>query len=245
MSRHCILIVVSVILGVAIVGCLEPSVNLAKENKAQTANLVFRIALNQRIYQDSAWGDPPQMAIWLQNQVDNSIRSVMVTYRTAGCDWDGKVECAVALPYWVGFYGRESGMTGPPTFEQPAPDAVTYATPTAWLTINTNVLEGSKWLYFIEVNVSGDFNVDFPYLSNEGHSDRYGNGQPSIVYRGNIEAVDGAVSKPAILGRTDQHKPVSEIIKDMSGITTALNLLDSIKVSCLISPSVRLEENGL
>lgn len=244
MKRHSFLIVVSVILGAALVGCFESSVDRAQEKK-RTVNLVFQIVLNQRIYQDSAWGDPPQMAIWLQNQTDNSIRTVMVTYRTAGCDWDGKVECVVSLPYWVGFYNRETDTTGPPTFEKPAPDAVTFATPTNLLTVHMNVPEGSQWIYFIEVNVSGDFNVDFPALSDEGYSDRYGNGQPSIVYRGNIKAVKGMVSKPVILGRTDQHKPVSEIIEDMSGITTALNLLDSITAICLISPSVRLAENGL
>jgi hypothetical protein len=245
MNRYGLLFIVSLILGMVLVGCPGPRNDQSKENKTRTVSLAFQIKINQRVYQDSAWGEPPQMAIWLQNQEDNSIRTVMVTYRTAGCDWDGKVECSVALPYWVGFYNRQTGTTGPPTFEQPAPDAVTFATPIAQFTTNALVSEGSRWLYFVEINVSGDFNVDFPSFSEEGYSDRYGNGQPSIVYKGDIVAVDGAISQPVLLGRTDQYEPVSEVIEDVNGITTAANLLDSITVNCLILPSVQSRENGL
>jgi hypothetical protein len=245
MNRYGLLFIVFLIFGMVLVGCPGTWIEQSKENKTCTVSLAFQIKINQRVYQDSAWGEPPQMAIWLQNQEDNSIRTVMVTYRTAGCDWDGKVECSVALPYWVGFYNRQTGTTGPPTFEQPAPDAVTFATPIAQFTTNALVSEGSRWLYFVEINVSGDFNVDFPSFSEEGYSDRYGNGQPSIVYKGDIVAVDGAISQPVLLGRTDQYEPVSEVIEDVNGITTAANLLDSITVNCLILPSVQSRENGL
>ena len=195
-------------------------------------HLVFNIILNQRVYQDSTWGDPPQIAIWLQNRKDNSIRTVMVTHRTGACDWEGKVECAVALPYWVGFYNIETGTAGPPTWDYPAPDAVTCATPTAQFTCRASVPEKSRWSYFIEVNVSGDYNLDFQSLAEEGHSDRYGNGQPSLVYHGSIDAIEGAASQPALLGRTDQYEPVIRIIENTEGITTARELLDSVSISC-------------
>ena len=195
--------------------------------------LVFDIILNQRVYQDSTWGDPPQIAIWIQNRQDNSIRTVMVTHRTGACDWEGKVECAVALPYWIGFYNTETGTKGPPTWDHPAPDAVTRATPTAQLAACARVSKGSRWSYFIEVNVSGDYNFDFQSLTQEGRSDRYGNGQPSLVYHGSIEAVEGATSQPVLLGRTDQYEPVNRIIENIKSITTARELFESISISCI------------
>jgi hypothetical protein len=198
----------------------------------ETVALLFEVELNQRVYEDSTWGDPPQLAIWLVNEADQSVRTVAVTHRTGACDWEGKVECAIALPYWVGFYNRETGMAGPPTWDHPAAEAVTCATPRAILNATGQVGRGGRWEYYVEVNVSGDFSVQFPSLTDEGHSDRYGNGQPSLVYRGSIEAVEGAQSKPVLVGRTDQHEPVSGLSEDLAEITTARELLKRIHVSC-------------
>jgi hypothetical protein len=200
--------------------------------KQETVLLTFHLELNPWIYQNSTWGDPPQIAIWMQNLKDRSIRTVLVTYRTAVCDWIGKVECSVALPYWVSFYNRQTGTKGPPTWDNPVADALTCATPGASLKTAIEVPRGTQWEVFVEVNVSGDFNVDFPNFSKEGFSDGYGNGQPSLVYRGFIEAIDGSASQPELLGRTDQYEPTDHIITDLDGITTASQLLQKVFVSC-------------
>lgn len=215
--------------------CRWNSASKAVQNDSQqdTVLLTFQLELNQQIYQDSTWGDPPQLALWLRNQADRSIRTALVTYRTAVCDWIGKVECSVALPYWVSFYNRQTGTKGPPTWDNPVADALTCATPRASIVISVEVPRGSRWEVFVEVNVSGDFNRDFPSFSNEGFSDRYGNGQPSLIYRGFIRATDGSTSEPVLLGRTDQYVPTDQINTQMDGITTAARLLKKIKVSCI------------
>ena len=202
------------------------------EPASETVTLVFDVELNQRAYEDSTWGDPPQLAIWLVNEADQNVRTVAVTHRTGACDWEGKVECAVALPCWVGFYNRETGTKGPPTWDHPAADAITCTTPRAMLSATGQVRRGSRWAYYVEVNVSGDYSVHFPSMTDEGYSDRYGNGQPSLVYRGSIEATEGAQSEPVLVGRTDQHEPVSELSEDLDEITTARELLKRIQVSC-------------
>jgi len=203
-----------------------------KDSGQETVVLTFELQLNPLVYQDSTWGDPPQIAIWLRNQADQSIHTVMVTYRTAVCDWIGKVECSVALPYWVTFYNRQTQTKGPPKWDSPLPDAITCATPKAELVKNIEVSRGTRWEYFIEVNASGDFNPSFPRFSRDGLSDTYGNGQPSLVYHGWIEAVEGSTNQPELLGRTDQYAPVDHIINDVEGITTAAKLLSKINVSC-------------
>jgi hypothetical protein len=237
-------IVVMSSLAVVLVGSCHNSE--VAEPASETVALVFEIELNRRVYEDSAWGDPPQLAIWLVNETDGRVRTVAVTHRAGAGDWEGKVECGVALPYWVGFYNRETGTKGPPTWNQPAADAVTCATPRAMLHATGRVRRGGRWEYYVEVNVSGDFSVQFPSLTDEGHSDRYGNGQPSLVYRGSIEAVEGAQSKPVLVGRTDQHEPMSELSEDLAEITTARELLKRIQVSCkrnsAVAPPLEREE---
>lgn len=203
----------------------------ATDPTPETVTLVFQIELNQQVYENSAWGDPPQMAVWLQDETDEGIRTVAVTRRTGAGDWEGKVECAVALPTWVVFYNRETGTQGPPTWDHPAPDAITCATPRATLKATIQVPRDTRWTYFVEVNVSGDYSVHFPHMSEDGFSDRYGNGQPSIIYRGSVEAVEGATSQPELWGRTDQHAPLDTVSTDLSQITTARTLLRAVTVS--------------
>jgi hypothetical protein len=214
------------------ISCRGPAAHRAMDNQMNTVDMTFQIDLDEQVYQSTTYGNPPQMAIWLQNRDNHGLRTVMVTYRMGSGDWNGKVNCRVALPYWVGFYNRHTGTSGPPMREHPAPDAVTYATPKDQLCIHTRVPEGSHWNYFIEVNVSGDFNTDFPRQSKDGRTDREGNGQPSLVYGGTLEAVKGAVSEPGVLGRMDQFEPVLILTKNTEGITTAKELLKTITVSC-------------
>ncbi|MEA3225735.1 MAG: hypothetical protein U9Q07_07265, partial [Planctomycetota bacterium] len=95
----------------------------------------------------------------------------------------------------------------------------------------TEVPAGSKWNYFIEVNVSGDFNDSFAAVSKDGKRDRNGNGQPSIVYKGQIKALLGQCSEPKLIGRTDQFESVSSVNPDMEGISDAKDLFSEIEIT--------------
>lgn len=194
--------------------------------------LYFSVDLNPDIYERSDWGEPPQVAIWLEDSVGKDIRTVFVTYRSATGDWMGKVSCPVALPYWFSRYNKETGTVGPPTYRNPAPHAVTGATPTLELTARTGVAPKSEWSYFIEVNVAGDYNRDFPSMLESGRPDPQGNGQPSLIYKGTIIAEPGSHSTPVLVGRTEQWSPTDTIIEDLRGITTAKELLGKIEVTC-------------
>ena len=200
--------------------------------KPASALLRFSLKLNQRVYEASDWGDPPQFAIWLENADSSKIRTVWVTYRTGTGNWVGKVECPVSLPYWVSRYNRETQTSGPPTPHKAVVDAVTGATPKHDFTVPAEVPAGSRWKYFIEVNVSGDFNINFPSVRANGAPDPQGNGQPSLIYQGQIEAVDVAYNIPKLIGRTEQWQSVDYIIEELEGITTAKNLFSKIEVSC-------------
>lgn len=203
-----------------------------RKDDSMGAELVFSLSIDRDVYDDSDFGEPPQIAIWLESLDGSTIKTVFVTYRVGSGHWLGKVMCSAALPYWVGRYNKETGTTGPPTFRSKAPDAITGATPKQDLTAAVSVPIGSKWKYFVEVNISGDYNGSFPSMNDNGQPDPQGNGQPSLIYQGQIEAVAGAVDSPRLIGRTDQWRVIDYIIEDLESITTAKDLLSRIEVSC-------------
>lgn len=210
------------------------------KTRRDTVSLVFSLEVNRRVYDYTDYGEPPQLAIWLEKKektktAKGEIRTVFVSYRTGKGIWKGKVDCPVSLPYWESRRLIEVHTSSAPSTTQPAaipvPDALTGATPKRQLMVRTAIPTASEWYYYIEVNCSGDFNPNFPSWLKGGFPDPQENGQPSLVYRGLITGVPGAHSKPAILGRTDQLDPVDKVIPDVTGITSASELLFNISVS--------------
>ena len=197
-----------------------------------------RLTLSMKIARDvwimTDWSQPPQIAVWLEDPSGTTVRTLFVTHRTGAGDWKGKAGCDVSLPYWVGRYNVETGTSGPPTFQRPVVDAITQPTPKESLVVTTVVPPGSEWRYFVEVNVSGDFNEAFPEHLDNGRPDEAGNGQPSLVYRGHIKAIPGQRNTPKLIGRTDQFRPAMKLNDDLSGITTAKKLLSDIEMSCSV-----------
>jgi hypothetical protein len=207
---------------VLLVGCVSESPLVS--NSGTASEIRFHLTLNRDEYIMTNWAEPPQFAIWLEHSQTGEIRTVWVTGDTGTDTWDGRVGCPVALPYWVSRYGVERGDGIGPTNRDPVPDALTGPTPAQEHECTVRIEEGEQWSYFVEVNVSGDFNEEFPqYFGFE--EDRFGNGQPSIVYRGEIDHGTGVVTEAELIGRTEQEWSVSELNPDMSGITSANNLL--------------------
>ncbi len=192
--------------------------------------LRFSLYVNRDAYLATDFGEPPQMAVWLEHPDGTFYKTVFVTHRAGANDWVGKLDCPVALPFWESQWRPLSGK-----FQKRSSfDAVTGATPKGgWLRVTTRVPMDTRWIYFVEVNVSSDFNRFFPYWSKEGAPDDVGNGQPSLVYTGQIVAKAGQSSVPKLLGFTDQFSPVDTLNKDFGKITTAKNLVSKIMVKAV------------
>lgn len=200
--------------------------------QCRKAVLKFSWDLNEDVYSKSYFKKPPQFAVWLEDESDGTIRTVWVTYGTGSGDWGEGIVRPVSLPYWVSRWNRETQSSGDPTPDNRVVDAVTGATPRAAFEVEALVESGRAWKYFIEVNVSGDFNDTYLFVREDGEKDEHGNGQPSIIYQGKITSLPGKKSIPELAGRTEQWRSVDHIIGDLEGITTAKDLLTEIKVSC-------------
>jgi len=199
--------------------------------QARPVILHFSLSLDPDIYKQSHYKKPPQFAIWLEEAAGAEIRTVWVTEKTGTGSWGGKIVRPVSLPYWVSRWKKETGSSRSPTPENPAVDAVTGATPAQDLACETQVSAGSRWYYYIEINVSGDYNDSFAAVSKDGKRDKNGNGQPSIIYKGQITALPGQRSVPRLIGRSDQFESVDRIIEDLEGISLAKELFSKIEVT--------------
>ncbi|MBN1341592.1 MAG: hypothetical protein JXQ73_02880 [Phycisphaerae bacterium] len=201
--------------------------------------LVFEIRqdMDQILFSD--FGEPAQFAVWLEDPETSRPRTVAVARRSARGEWKGKVECPAALPCWFEVYRKESGRTGLPTPNTPAPDAVTQATPNApEFACAAEVPPHSRWICWVEVNMSADFNEAFPQLNETtGEMDTDHAGQPSLLYRGEIVADVGQEISLALYGRTVIGTRTGEISQDLNGITTARDVFRSIRVRVVTPPT--------
>jgi hypothetical protein len=189
--------------------------------------------VHRDVYLQSDFGEPPQIAVWLENIESGAVRTVWVARRAGRRWWKGKVECPTALPLWESRHRNErSGFKARGLLKRFI-DAITGATPTGGLfETRVHVPRSSRWTCFVEVNVSGDFNRDFPSQLDDGTPDTEVNGQPSLIYRGVIQADPEASGSAELAGRTDQWLPVNRMIEDLSGITSASEVVTNIRMQC-------------
>jgi hypothetical protein len=218
---------------IVLFSCSDSKKSKAKLNTdLESVGLRFSFEIDKEVCQGTKYKRTPQIAIWLENAKTGDIQTVCVTYKTAKGRWGGDITRPVCLPWWTKKWNTETGTSGEPSVRQPVVDAVTAPTPKAEFTRAIEVNRGSKWNYFIEVNVSGDFNETFAETSSAGTKDKHANGQPSIIYKGTITAEPENSDTPKVIARTDQFKIVDTLITDMQGITTADKLLKEIEITC-------------
>ncbi len=199
----------------------------------QKLRLVITMLIDKENYLQTSFGEPPQLAVWLEDPSGSIIRTVWVAKRSGRSWWKGKVECPTALPYWESRHRLEKSGFRQRSLLRRFVDAVSGATPTGGrFFVETDVRAGESWHFFVEVNLSADFNRDFPAYLDDGTPDDEMNGQPSLVYRGTITARQGAAAGAVIIGRTDQWVPVDTLIEDLSGMTTALEIISDLKAYC-------------
>ena len=196
------------------------------------AVVTFSLELDRKLYQDTYYGEPPQLAIWLEDPKGDEIRTVWVSHRMGKGDWAGAVERRFALPYWTSRHEKESKTDRTADVHPPGgrrhhrPDAQRNPRP-------TRRRPGRQPMGVLRRGERvGRFQRAVPGHLQGRRPDPEGNGQPSLVYRGSIKAVAGARDVPTPVGRTEQRDATDRLNPDLTGITTAKRILTKLEVRC-------------
>lgn len=213
----------------AFVDALVPGVSSGAHDKVA---IEFRIRQNMELILFSDYGEPPQFAVWLEDPAKRRFRTVFVTRRSGTGTWEGKVECPAALPRWFEIHRKETGRKGLPTPKAPAPDGVSGATPKSErFNCDVEVEAGGRWICWIEVNISADFNETFRlYNETTGMMDTDHCGQPSLLYRAEVTANAGTTVVPQLWGYAKPGSRTGEIERNLEPITTAKDIFQAIEI---------------
>lgn len=186
---------------------------------------------------------PPQIAIWLEKPSGEYISTVYVSNKTATASWQysNGSRKPESLPHWC--YARgiryEDGLYAP-TKTEPVTDAMTGATPLGSFELQMNHTGPlSEFVVKAEFNHQEDFNDYFPKDASPGTPNysggEHGSGQPAVVYAAKVNLNSAYKEFTAeLVGHSSSDGSDGNIRSDISGLTTARNILKRL--------SVRIEE---
>lgn len=187
----------------------------------------------------------PLMAVWLEDENGKYIQTLFVPRAIAtgifkfGSNASGKwVESAKRAPQTLPYWSHKRGVMAPdglymPDPSNPVADAYSGATPTTSFVLKTradNPLP-AKFRVLFEVNQNWDWNE---YWTNDRYPGdvRYlNNAQPAVVYEGMVDKTDlqpRYLLKP--VGHSHPTGETGELFTDLSTLTTALQIADSVVV---------------
>ena len=167
---------------------------------------------------------PPSFALWSENRQGKAI-TIYVTCKAAKGYEGNNVNNHQDLPVWNKI--RSTQNLTPDSREL---DAITTATPTRnsflihWEPIPINPIDTIR--LFLEVNVPYDYNNFF--TRNMGT-----NGQPSLIYGTTFTVQPDTLiisQNTRVLGRGHHRGETDQIYPDLTGVTTALDIIEGILV---------------
>lgn len=176
----------------------------------------------------------PQVAVWLEDEKGNYIRTLYVTERASHKSWifgpkEGRPE---SLPVWYGTskngsaFDKVSASPSTPSASLSRDlDAVTGATPKSALTLSAQI-EDRDYIIKAEFNNSFDYN-DFYTKKMSGV-----NGQPSVVYTAKIPAALAAGQEITLdfEGTGSLTGEDGKINKSTENLTTAKKIVKAVTV---------------
>jgi hypothetical protein len=196
---------------------------------------------NKKLIHLSNFAEPPQFAIWLESPSTKELKTVFVTHRVSQGDWEGKANVPVALPLWYQLFRGNKNKVEASGKNKRSAMAITGATPKSdYFSIRVEVEPGTEWICWIEMNLAGDFNDAFPEVDLKTlREDEFSNGQPALIFRADIKAVEGMKFTPEIISQSTWTKGVVDVEPVSEGITTAKSVFDDVRIS-VIKPKPKL-----
>ncbi len=203
--------------------------------------LEFLIHINQELVQQSVFGESPTFAIWLEDPGSGETHTVFATRRVATGDWEGKKDVPVALPLWSEV-NRAEVLKRSQKAEAVNDDIIfTGATPLpGYFRSRVRITPESKWICWIEMNLAGDFNETYPRYDPETMiEDEFSTGQPSIIFKVELEARKDNTVIPVVQGMCLLNEAGKAVLEPLEGITTATSVFDEISIK-VVRPKPRI-----
>ena len=184
--------------------------------------------------------NPPQVAVWLEDADGHYLGTLYASKKIATQGWvsAGGNRRKEALPYWCHRRGvvYDDGLYLP-TKSQPLVDGMSGATPRTDFDVRLKNKTGLRHFYvMVEVNHSIDFNDRYSKDKKEGEpyfsGGSEGSGQPSLVYRADVNLDSASTSFDAVLiGHSSADGTDGRLYDDLTGITSALTIVKRITVN--------------
>ena len=187
----------------------------------------------------------PLMAVWLEDTAGNYLQTLYIAEsiakgvfghgdRSTGKWLPGPIRRPAALPVWAHSRGvQEDDGLYVPTQENPIADAYTGATPPAHFVLQARAdekLPESFYVYF-EINQTWDWNEYWTNNKYPDDEDYKTSCQPALVYRTLLEKdQQNIVKELELMGHSHYSGDNGEITEDLSTITTAKDITESVKV---------------
>ncbi len=228
------IIVTGLVAGLCVAGCL---VFYAFARTWGKTDMEFKIHINEELVMQSVYGESPTFAIWIENPKTGSLKTIFVTDRAGKDDWEGKVDVPAALPQWDKMMQNQESTTT----DGDEPDAITGATPRpGYFTSRVRVEPESQWICWVEMNLAGDYNDHYKeYDIEKNITDEYKTGQPALVYKAEIKAIEGNVTKPELVGMSIYNAEGGKVLQPVQGITTAMQVFDEMSIE-IVKPKPRI-----
>ncbi len=187
----------------------------------------------------------PLMALWLEDEAGNYLQTLYVPKTIAtgvfkygkqeNNKWtEGPKRAPQTLPYWSHKRGvKLSDGLFMPDQENPVADAYSGATPTGSFVLNSRADKQINGVYRVmfEINQNWDFNE---YWTNDRFPDDENykmSCQPALVYEAVIDQnLSDKTLRMKAIGHSHYSGKTGELFPDLSTITTALQIADSIIV---------------
>jgi hypothetical protein len=238
-----------IIIAVALASCsANPSATRQAQRQKMTDVVTNLKGTGQEI-EVKFYGGPslyyPLMAVWLEDEQGAYIQTLFVPRAIAtgvfkyGSNATGRwVEAAKRAPQTLPYWSHKRGVMAPdglymPDPELPVPDAYSGATPVTSFALETRADQPlpERFKVMFEINQNWDWNE---YWTNDRYKDDKNylfNAQPSIIYESDVD-LDDLHDRYVMLpiGHSHPTGATGELFTDLSTITTALQIADSIVV---------------
>jgi len=239
-----------IIAAVLLTACTGARSTTRKGGQQQTAYLETNSTGTGPAFEVNFYGGPslyyPLMAVWLEDEEGKYLQTLFVPRAIAtgvfkyGSNSGGKwTEAAKRSPQTLPYWSHQRGVKASdglymPDPENPVADAYSGATPVTSFSLKTRADDGlpEKFRVMFEINQNWDWN---DYWTNDKFPDDgyyLYSAQPALVFESRVDLknASGRYLMKAI-GHSHPSGSTGELFPDLSTLTTALQIADSIVVS--------------